>query len=212
MSTVKITFPCDDITLEGIWEIPDRTGPFPAVVVCHPHPQFGGDMYNDVVYYICRELTQRSIAALRFNFRGVGESGGSYGGVAAAVTDLEAAIAYLFSHPDFDENKLGLAGYSFGAEVCTKYAHREKRLRALTLVSPVFGEPAWHDLAGFAGPKLIVAGEQDYYLDYDLFKKRKGMLPGPAECRLVAGTDHFWVGYETIMAELVGNFFRRIFG
>ena len=75
---MPVTFPCGEITLEGEWHLPAGEAPFPAVVVCHPFPPMGGSMHSSVVVAICEALRERSIAALRFNFRGVGASGGSF--------------------------------------------------------------------------------------------------------------------------------------
>ena len=79
MNSARVSFPCGDIVLEGEWHLPRGKPPFPVIVVCHPHPLHGGDMHNNVVITICRELPRNSIAAFRFNFRGVGNSGGSFG-------------------------------------------------------------------------------------------------------------------------------------
>ena len=60
-----VTIPCGDITLEGLLHTPDGTGPFPGIVVCHPHPQYGGDMYNNVVGALVRAALDSGFAALR---------------------------------------------------------------------------------------------------------------------------------------------------
>ena len=73
-----VVFPCNEIQLEGILLLPEGNGPFPTVIVCHPHPLYGGDMDNNVVTSVCNALGRSSIASLRFNFRGVGNSSGSY--------------------------------------------------------------------------------------------------------------------------------------
>ncbi len=67
MKQLQAAFPCGDMVLEGAWHLPDGAGKFPAVVVCHPHPLYGGDMWNNVVIAICGALPQKSIAAFRFN-------------------------------------------------------------------------------------------------------------------------------------------------
>ncbi len=75
-----VAIPCGDITLEGLLHTPDGTGPFAGIVVCHPHPQYGGDMYNSVVGTLLRAALDSGFAALRFNFRAVGESQGTHAG------------------------------------------------------------------------------------------------------------------------------------
>ena len=74
----RVKFPCSDLILEGMTVVPESKGPFPGVVVCHPHSLYGGEMNNNVVVPICQALAQASIASLRFNFRGVGASQGKF--------------------------------------------------------------------------------------------------------------------------------------
>ena len=93
MQIKRVEFPCGEITLEGIFALPEGEGPFGLVVVCHPHPLYGGNMYNNVVHAVCEKLGQKKIAWLKFNFRGVGESGGSFAGGVGEKEDLKAAIA-----------------------------------------------------------------------------------------------------------------------
>ena len=64
--------------LEGQLDLPDEATPSAGVVICHPHPQYGGEMTNNVVMAISSSIVAYGLAALRFNFRGVGRSGGSY--------------------------------------------------------------------------------------------------------------------------------------
>lgn len=74
-------------------------------------------MSNNVVFAICQALARQSIAALRFNFRGVGNSGGTFGEGIAEQEDVRAALDHVTSTPDIDHGRLGLVGYSFGAGV-----------------------------------------------------------------------------------------------
>jgi alpha/beta superfamily hydrolase len=78
MKQTRVSFASGELSLEGILAVPEGAGPFPVVIVCHPHPQYGGEMNNNVVVPICQALAQASIASLRFNFRGVGASQGIF--------------------------------------------------------------------------------------------------------------------------------------
>lgn len=95
MVSERVTFETDDgLQIEGLLHLPEAT-PAPAIVVCHPHPQYGGEMRNNVVDAICKAALDQGIGALRFNFRGVGGSEGQYGGGVAERKDVAAALAYL---------------------------------------------------------------------------------------------------------------------
>ena len=93
-TTSHLTFQSGDLSLEGVLHLPAVT-PAPGVVVCHPHPQYGGDMENNVVVAACDWLADRACAALRFNFRGVGESDGAFDQGAGERDDVRAALAHL---------------------------------------------------------------------------------------------------------------------
>jgi alpha/beta superfamily hydrolase len=90
-----VRFPSGALWLEGRLSIP--AGATRAAVVCHPHPQYGGDMDNSVVVATAAALGRRGIATLRFNFRGVGQSEGSYGEGVAELGDARAAVERLRS-------------------------------------------------------------------------------------------------------------------
>ena len=84
-------------TLEGFLHLPEGDGPFPGVVVCHPHPQMGGDMNNNVVMGVCYSLFIAGIASLRFNFRGAGRSQGVYDEGRGEMDDALAALEFAAS-------------------------------------------------------------------------------------------------------------------
>lgn len=104
-------------TADGLRLEADLCAPHGAtvgVVVCHPHPQFGGDRYNAVVDTLFRSVAAAGMAVLRFDFRGVNDSEGTHDGGIAERLDVAAALDTLSSVVD---GPLWLAGYSFGASV-----------------------------------------------------------------------------------------------
>ena len=127
MPEEAIQFPSGELQLEGVLHLPLGEGPFPGVVVCHPHSLYGGSMSNNVVLALCRALTENSIVALRFNFRGVGRSTGSFADGLGEQEDVEAAITYVSTLAQVSSDQIGLAGYSFGAAVSLPVALREDR-------------------------------------------------------------------------------------
>lgn len=199
-----ITFASGALTLEGALHLPDAT-PAPGVVVCHPHPQYGGDMDNSVVVAVCEALAARGFAALRFNFRGAGASEGEFDRGKGERNDAVATLAHVASLPEVDAKRLGLAGYSFGAVVAAEAASGD--LRALALVSPPV---AIADLRiAWGCPALLLGGDQDSLVPADRLAI-VAEAPG-VEMHVFEGADHSWFGFEEQLGEAVGEFFARHF-
>ncbi len=207
MKRVPVTFPCGDISLEGIWHLPQATSSLPAVIVCHPHPLYGGNMSNNVVFAICQVLAQRSIAAFRFNFRGAGKSEGDFGEGITEQEDVKAALAFISTAPDIDPKRIGLAGYSFGAGVALPVALQDERVNLLALVSPALSDSGWEQIKGYTKPKLLICGNHDFVIPLSQFEQYIKDIPEPKYCQVISGADHFWQGYEEEVAQKVAQFF-----
>jgi alpha/beta superfamily hydrolase len=197
-----------DVRLEGVLHLPDAPGPLPALAVCHPHPQMGGDMENNVVGAICRAALAQNIAALRFNFRGVGGSSGEYSGGVGERDDAWAALDHLRGRGEIDPSRLGLAGYSFGAAVALNCA-AAAGVRALVAVS---APPRMLDFTaqmGFEFPLLLIAGDSDAYVPAERLQQLAVALGPRAIVTIVPGVDHFWWGAERQLEQAVGAFFSE---
>ena len=210
MKQVPVTFPCQDISLEGVWHFPESAGLSPAVVVCHPHPLYGGDMSNNVVLAICQALVEKSIAALRFNFRGVGGSGGGFGGDIAEQEDVRAAIDLALSTPDVDAERIGLAGYSFGATVILPVAPADVRVKGAATISLPLDPPGLEPWREYLQPKLLISGGCDESVPASEFERLASELPDPKEYIIVPDADHFWWLHEAEAASRVADFFARL--
>jgi alpha/beta superfamily hydrolase len=206
MKNLSVSIPCGNINLEAELSLPDVVYPVSAVVICHPHPLYGGDMHNNVVTAIYEALCSNSIAALRFNFRGVGASGGAYGHSIAEKDDVGAVLDYLENRPEIDKNRMGLAGYSFGGAVAFNFAGEDKRVRALFLISPVFKNDEWEKLNNFTLPLRIIAGEKDNYIAPPILKK---WFKEDGNRIKIPGADHFWQGFEQQLKLNSVDFFRQ---
>ena len=204
-----IEFPCRDITLEGVFALPEGNGPFGLVVVCHPHPLYGGNMFNNVVHAVCEKLGARGLAWLKFNFRGVGKSGGRFGGGIGEKDDARAAISFGEKQAKIDTGKIGICGYSFGSTVAFGVAVEDVRIQAVAGISP-FVQPAVL-LDHYTKPKLFISGANDEFIDPTGLEELVSKLPGPKETVIYAGVDHFWGGSEDPMAERVSQFFKVCF-
>ena len=131
----NVSFPSGDLTLEGAVHLPPGSGRTPAVAICHPHPRRGGDMHNTVVSTLATKLRDAGIAALRFNFRGVGGSEGAFDSGVGESDDAAAAVAYLTLHDRVDASRVGIAGYSFGGWMALDASHRSDSVQAVASIA-----------------------------------------------------------------------------
>ena len=207
MKTIPVRFPCDELTLEGEWLLPDGAAPFPAVVVCHPHPPSGGTMQNSVVAAIWQELAKNGIAALRFNFRGVGASQGAYDNGSGERDDVKAALDFAVSYPGIDKDRAGLAGYSFGAMMALVVAVRDERVRRLALVSGPLSDGNWQQIKKYSKPKIYLVGDKDQMVSLERFRQQTKDAPDPGQFQVISGADHSLSGYEQEVARKVSGFF-----
>jgi alpha/beta superfamily hydrolase len=176
----------DGVRLEAELAVPEE--PQGAVVLCHPHPEHGGTMRSIVTGALFRDLPKRHVACLRFNFRGVEQSGGSHEHGRGEQDDIVAAIATL--HDIVEGLPLVVSGWSFGAD--TSLAVLDERIGAWAPVAPTLragDPPAAHD----PRPKALLVPEHDEYNPPD--RAREAVKDWTATTvTVVPGADHFLVG------------------
>src|SRR5882762_4464312 len=157
----QVTFRSGELTLEGL--LASRESEAPAAVVCHPHPMYGGSMFNNVVDAILAAMWQLGYSTLRFNFRGVGASEGEHDGGRGEVDDAAAAMAYLLSQPSVLKNGAVMAGYSFGAMVAVAAGYEHAEVSRIVAVALPFSMTEAQVPAGASKPLLLISGDHDSY-------------------------------------------------
>lgn len=195
-------FESDGLILEGELVLPSACRG--AAVVCHPHPQYGGDMHNTVVCAITSALESVGFATLRFNFRGVGRSQGSYSGGKGESEDARAAVAYVGERSG--ASQVTLAGYSFGAMVALQAGADMDAVDRLIAVAPPLSFFELGFLTSCRKPKLFVAGECDPYCATDQLAHQLSGIAEPKVQRIIAGADHFFFGHESAVGGAVRAF------
>ena len=207
MRQSAIEFKSGKLSLEGVLAKPQNTeSNLPGVVVCHPHPLFGGDMDNSVVLAVCQALVDSGFVTCRFNFRGVGNSEGSFSKGEEEHKDVAAALSVLSRWPGVNKRRLGLVGYSFGAAVILAGLSAYKAARAFALISPTL--VAVQSLEGSADlrPKLFVGGNLDKLVPHVELKEKVDAVGASAGLQVVSGADHSWLGHEKEASERVALF------
>ena len=188
-------------SLEAALALPPGA-PF-GVVLCHPHPRYGGDMDSPVVVAAAEACARRGLATLRFNFRGVGASAGTWDEGRGERDDVRAALAVLRRHLA-PPARVALAGYSFGASMATAVAVGSEALAGLALIAPPLATPGWHRPGPLAidGPLLVVAGSEDPYCPQAALAALAMVMP-EAIVTVIDGADHFFsTGLQALDAAL----------
>jgi uncharacterized protein len=172
--------------------------PRAAVVFAHPHPQFGGTMHTKVVYQGAKALARIRCAVLRFNFRGVGRSAGSFGNGDGEKEDFRAGLDYMAAR--YPGTKLWAAGFSFGSWVALEIGAVDDRVSALIGIAPPVATSVSGQVYAFEAtlastkPKFFVQGEADEVCPLESMWAFYGRLEEPKELVVIDGADHLFEG------------------
>jgi hypothetical protein len=173
--------------LEALYrELQDPAG---VAVVCHPHPLGGGTIHNKVVFRAARGFEGANVATLRFNFRGVGLSGGKHDNGEGELDDVATAIEWVKKkHPG---KKLFVGGFSFGAWVASRLACEIPEVDALFLIGTPVDKYDFGHLRHCEKPILFLHGTEDEHGDV---AKLEQLVAGVrnAETVIMTGADHFF--------------------
>lgn len=194
--------------LEAILMRPEAE-PVAAGVVCHAHPLYGGVMHFKVVFRAARALQENGVAALRFNFRGVGRSEGTHDDGRGEQDDVSAALDC--AERRFPALPLLVGGFSFGSAMALHVAARDARARAVfALGLPVSKMNDTGVLQRVAVPRLFVQGERDEFGSGESVRALVEALPPGRELRVIPESDHYFTGHlKRLQAELSGWVGRR---
>ena len=178
-----------------------------VMVIAHPHPLYGGSMDNNVVVAARDAARERGMAALRFNFRGVGRSGGSHDEGSAEVEDVRSAVSTAKVRAGAIRGHL--TAYSFGAWVAAQAVADGLEVSSLCLISPPV------DFTSFAGlllprvPCHVVVGDRDAYCSETSLRAWLATQDAPAPVELIPGADHFYFGYESALSGILDRFYLK---
>ncbi|MBU1053767.1 MAG: dienelactone hydrolase family protein [Proteobacteria bacterium] len=189
----------DNIILEGLYDPGTKKH---GVIITHPHPLYGGDMYNNVVEAIQSAYQKKGYATLRFNFRGVGASGGTYDDGIGEQKDIIAGYKFLKT---MDVEQIDLCGYSFGTWVNAQIKD-QITVNSSIMVSPPVAMMKFETDLKINHLILAVTGSEDGFAPPELVEKFVSNLNGTADIKVIDGADHFFLGYEDKLAEIVDSY------
>lgn len=160
------------------------------VVICHPHPEHGGTMDNKVVTTVARAAREAGLDSLRFNYRGVGKSEGSYGEFEGECEDFDALMRWVRANTS--KTRFLLAGFSFGSAVIASRAHSLEGLEHLLLLAPPIERYPYPNQ--FSAPTTIIQGAADEVVDSKGVTRWAENIESPFEYLLMGQCSHFFHG------------------
>ena len=189
MKEANIRFRSGEWELEGLY----RGGhPTHGVVITHPHPLYGGDMFNPVVAAIATAYGKCGFATLRFNFRGTGKSAGRYAGGIGEQVDVAGAVEFMKGE---GLKKIHLSGYSFGAWVNAMALHNGLAVQGMTMVAPPVAFIDFEEGIRLPNLSSVVAGGRDEIAPPALIRSLMGQWNPDARIDIIDGADHFFFGF-----------------
>ena len=192
--------------LEVLLEEPNNT-PRAAVVFAHPHPQQGGNMHTKVVYRSAKALRGIGCAVLRFNFRGVGGSDGTWDHGHGEMDDYRAGLHYVATR--YPKTTIWAAGFSFGAWIALTVGSEHPRVDALVGIAT----PTHYDttvMQTSKKPKFLIHGERDQLIPLKAMWQFYSQLLEPKELVVIDAADHLFDGkvgeVGDALDDLLGDF------
>lgn len=204
------TFPCTDSrvsidgpsgNLETLLSCPNGAGVGAVAVICHPHPLHGGTMQNKVVHYMARTLGELGLRTVRFNFRGVGASDGSYAHGRGEQRDLQAVLEWVRERAPGDQ--VWLAGFSFGCYVAMREAAESNDVQRLITIAPPVDSFDFSVLQTPRCPWLLLQGEADEVVSApNVLRWARSLEPRP-DIVALPGVDHFFHRRLNLLREVL---------
>src|SRR3984893_2658679 len=176
----------------------------PIALLLHPHPQHGGTMNNKVVYSLYHAFVRRGFSALRFNFRGVGRSQGTFDRGEGELSDAAAALDWLQGY-NANAQSCWIGGFSFGAWIGMQLLMRRPQIDGFIAVAPPANLYDFSFLAPCPSSGLMINGDRDRVVPasavktlVDKLKTQKGIV---VSHEIVPGANHF---FEDKVEDLIG--------
>ncbi|MDF3054203.1 MAG: hypothetical protein K0Q74_110 [Gammaproteobacteria bacterium] len=187
--------------LEALLTFPQDPSSQTTVIICHPHPLYGGTMSNKVVTTLARTFDEMGYQTVRFNFRGVGKSEGIYGEAIGEIDDLLAVLSWVRQR--FPEHKVWLAGFSFGSHITAQVAARDHRIEQLVSIAPPVNHFNFQNTNDVSCPWLVVMGEEDEVVPVEDVRKWLTTAKPPIQSVFLPGVTHFFHGRLVELREVI---------
>lgn len=193
--------------LEGIINASAQGEPRAIAVLAHPLPPEGGTMHTKAVFHAAKALARIGCPVLRFNFRGVGRSVGTFSGGPGEQEDLRAALEFMMArYPDV--TKRWAAGMSFGAWVAMTMGAVDSDVTALIGIAPPVTSYDFSAVSKAGKPTFIIHGESDEVIPVREVRKFYGQLAEPRELVVIEDADHLFDGKVVEVGDTIEDLLR----
>lgn len=173
--------------------------PRAAVVFAHPLPIQGGSMHTKVVFQGAKALARTGCAVLRFNFRGVGLSGGTWDEGRGELDDYRAAVDFMAAQ--YPGLEMWAAGFSFGSYIALTAGARDDRICALIGIAPPVDHYDYSSVVTSPKPKFLIHGEADELIPLRAVRAFYARLAEPKEFVEIDSANHLFDGQATEVGE-----------
>jgi len=172
-----------------------------AVVFAHPLPTEGGTMHTKAVFRATKALARIGCAVLRFNFRGVGGSEGTWDEGPGELEDFRAALDVMAAH--YPDAELWAAGFSFGSWVALTVGALDDRVRVLIGIAPPVDRYDFSAVRVSHKPKFFIQGSMDEICPLKRLYEFYSQLPEPKELAVIDGASHLFEGKVTEVGDAI---------
>jgi alpha/beta superfamily hydrolase len=186
--------------LEALLDEP-AAAPRAVAVFGHPHPLHGGTMHTKALYQAAKAMPRIGVAALRFNFRGVGRSAGTFDAGPGEQEDFKAAITFVSER--FPDLPIWAAGMSFGSWIAMTTGAQDARVSLLLGIAPPVDRYDFDALRTCNLPKFIIHGEADELISIKEIRKFYAQIPEPKELVTIEDANHLFEGKTSMVGEAV---------
>lgn len=186
--------------LETLLDLPEGE-PRAVAVFGHPHPLHGGTMHTKALYQAAKAMPRIGVAALRFNFRGVGRSAGTFDSGPGEKDDFRAALSFVEQR--FADLPVWAAGMSFGSWVAMTVGAEDPRVSLLLAIAPPVDRYDFEVLKTCTLPKFIVHGDTDELISIKEIRKFYAQIPEPKELVTIEDANHLFEGKTSLVGDAV---------
>jgi len=184
----------------------------PIAIILHPHPQYGGTMNNRIVQETYNVFVKNGFSVLRFNFRGVGKSDGTFDNGQGELSDAATALDWI-ERENQDYSQCWVSGFSFGSLICMQLIMRRPEVIKFIAIAP---QPNVYDftfLAPCPTSGQIIFGEKDELVSKSSIQNLNNRLKSQKEIEVefseIKNSNHFFKDKEEDLKNIIDKYIQK---